>query len=143
MKTFPFLLACFTAVLGFASGLSAAEPAADTRVFELRTYTATPGNLDKVLARFRDHTLEIFARHGMENIAYWVPADAKDGAGEKLVYLIAHKSRDAATANWAAFRADPEWKAVSAASSGALWSRSDSRCTCGRARAESSPVFHI
>lgn len=116
MKTFPSLLAVFTAALGFASMLHAAAPAPDTRAFELRTYTATPGNIDKVLARFRDHTLRIFEKHGMQNIAYWVPADAKDGAGEKLIYLIAHQSREAAKASWAAFSADPEWKEVAKAS---------------------------
>lgn len=104
------------AVFGLALGLRADAAEADTRVFELRTYTATPGKLDAVLARFRDHTLMLFARHGMENIAYWVPVEAKDGAGEKLVYLLAHKSREAAKASWAAFGADPEWKAVRQAS---------------------------
>ena len=94
-------------------------PANDTRVYELRTYTATPGKLPEVLARFRDHTMRLFARHGMVSVAYWTPADAKDGAGEKLVYLLAHPSREAATANWAAFRADPEWQAAKTASEAA------------------------
>jgi hypothetical protein len=94
-----------------------AAPTPDTRVYELRTYTATPGNLDKVLARFRDHTVRLFARHGMVSLGYWVTTDnARAGADEKLVYLLAHASRAAATANWAAFRADPEWVAAKAAS---------------------------
>jgi hypothetical protein len=29
-----------------------------------------------------------------------------------LIYVIAHKSRDAAKASWAAFQADPEWQKV-------------------------------
>jgi hypothetical protein len=85
-------------------------------VFELRTYTAAPGRLADVLARFRDHTIAIFNRHGMVSIGYWVPLDAKDGAGEKLVYLLQHPSREAAVRNWAAFHADPEWQSVSKAS---------------------------
>jgi hypothetical protein len=85
-------------------------------VYELRTYTAAPGRLDDVLARFRDHTIGIFNRHGMTSVGYWVPQDAKDGAGQKLVYLLQHPSREAAVKNWAAFRADPEWQAVSKAS---------------------------
>jgi hypothetical protein len=90
--------------------------AAPDPVYELRTYTAAPGRLDDVLARFRDHTIGIFNRHGMVSIGYWLPQDAKDGAGQKLVYLLEHPSREAAAKNWAAFRADPEWQAVSKAS---------------------------
>jgi hypothetical protein len=35
------------------------------RVFELRTYTTTPGNLGALHSRFRDHTVSLFAKHGM------------------------------------------------------------------------------
>jgi hypothetical protein len=85
-------------------------------VAELRIYTATPGNNDKVLARFRDHTMKLFEKHGMRNLGYAVPMDAKDGAGEKLIYVLAHKSREAAKESWKNFGADPEWKAVVAKS---------------------------
>ncbi len=95
-----FLLLCAVA------GLRAAD---DTRVYELRTYTATPGKIANVLARFRDHTTRIFEKHGMINVGYFSPMDAADGAGEKLVYVLEHASRAAATASWAAFNADPEW----------------------------------
>lgn len=82
-----------------------------TKVFELRTYKATPGNLDKLLARFRDHTLRIFEKHGMTNVAYWVPTDDPDSA-DTLVYLLSHESREAANASWRAFSQDPEWAKV-------------------------------
>ena len=86
------------------------------RVFELRTYTTTPGNLDRLQARFRDHTLALFAKHGMTNLFYWTPmADQKDAAST-LVYLLAHKSADAAKASFKAFRADPAWIAAKEAS---------------------------
>lgn len=107
-------LVSFLAVLaGFLPAIHAAESA---RVFELRTYTATPGNLDKLLARFRDHTLALFEKHGMQNLGYAVPVEQADGAGEKLIYLISHKSRDAAKESWKNFSADPVWKEVSAKS---------------------------
>lgn len=99
------------ALLWFAT-LLAASAAADSRVYELRTYTATPGNNAAVLARFRDHTVKLFAKHGMTNVGYWVPADEKDGASDKLIYLLAHQSREAAKASWKSFSADPEWQAV-------------------------------
>jgi hypothetical protein len=101
------------ALLAVTVGLAAtARAAADVPVFELRTYTTEPGTLDVLLARFRDHTAKLLEKHGITNVAYWVPADAKDGAGNKLVFLLAHKSRDAAAAAWREFSADPEWQAV-------------------------------
>jgi NIPSNAP len=84
-------------------------------VFELRTYHASEGKLDALLARFRDHTIAIFKRHGIESVAYWTPTD-DPLKGKTLVYMLKHPSREAATANWASFHDDPEWKSVSAAS---------------------------
>jgi hypothetical protein len=107
MKLPRLLLALCCTVL--ASAVSAADSGP---VYELRTYTATPGNGDKVLARFREHTVKIFESHGMKNIGYWVPVDGKDGGSDKLIYLLEHKSREAATASWKAFSADPKWKEV-------------------------------
>jgi len=93
----------------------AVSPPAPARVFELRTYTAPPGRLPALQARFRAHTLGLFARHGMTNVGYWTPRDSA-GAGTTLVYLLAHQSRDAAARSWAAFGRDPEWRRVQAAS---------------------------
>jgi len=84
-------------------------------VFELRVYHTYEGKLDDLLARFRNHTMTIFRRHGMESVAYWTPTD-DPLKGKTLFYILKHPSREAATANWAAFRADPEWQQVSAAS---------------------------
>ena len=84
-------------------------------VFELREYHTFEGKLDGLLARFRDHTITIFKRHGMESVGYWTPAD-DPLRGKTLVYMLKHPSREAATANWASFHDDPEWKQVSAAS---------------------------
>ena len=88
---------------------------AENRVFELRTYTCNEGKLETLKTRFRDHTIRIFARHGMESIGYWVPQDP-ERSKTTLIYIIAHKSREQATKNWAEFRADPEWQKVSAES---------------------------
>lgn len=83
----------------------------DGSVFELRTYKSTPGNLDKLLSRFRDHTMRIFEKHGMTNIGYWVPTDETE-AQDTLIYLLKHDSMEAATASWRAFAQDPEWRQV-------------------------------
>jgi hypothetical protein len=86
------------------------------RTFELRTYTASTGNLSALDSRFRDHTLKLFSKHGMENIAYWHLMPDQKSADDKLIYLLAHKSKDAAAASFAAFRADPDWVAAKEAS---------------------------
>ena len=83
----------------------------DLRIFELRTYHTHPGKLPDLQARFRDHTRALFEKHGMENVGYFVPADGQ-AAQNTLVYLLAHPSREAATASWDAFKSDPEWIAV-------------------------------
>ena len=100
--------------LGFNAAASGA--AEDARTFELRIYVTNEGKLPDLLTRFRDHTCKLFEKHGMENIGYWVPMDEADGASNKLIYVIAHKSREAAKASWAAFQADPDWKAAAKAS---------------------------
>ena len=117
-RTLPIALAIL-ALPVLALAFSSAEKdksAADGRVFEMRTYVAFEGKTQDMHKRFRDHTVTLFKKHGMESIGYWVPEDDKDGAGRTLVYLIAHKSREQAKKNWSAFAADPEWKQVASAS---------------------------
>jgi hypothetical protein len=100
---------------GFALGSWNATAVANAqnanRVYELRTYTAPEGKLPDLQARFRNHTMRIFERHGMKNVGYWVPQDApaKDNT---LIYIISHESREAAKKSWAAFAQDPEWQKV-------------------------------
>ena len=84
---------------------------ATTRVFELRVYHAAEGKLGELEARFRDHTIKIFERHGMKNVAYWTPMDDPEKTNT-LIYILQHPSREAAAANWKAFQDDPEWKSV-------------------------------
>jgi NIPSNAP len=90
-----------TGVLAFGQG----------RVYELRTYTCYDGKLDALKARFRDHTIRIFNKHGMESIGYWVPQDG-ERSKNTLIYILAHPSREAAAKHWSEFQADPEWKKV-------------------------------
>ncbi len=82
-------------------------------VYELRIYHAAPGKLDDLNKRFRDHTVKLFEKHGMKNIGYWTPMDTADS---RLIYVLEHASRDAARKSFAAFGADPEWKAAQKAS---------------------------
>lgn len=113
----------FVLTTGFAAGVASAHgtPAhaqADTpagRVFEIRTYTAPEGKLEALHARFRDHTLRMFAKHGMTNVIYLKPLDAPL-AQNTLIYILSHRSREAAKKSWSAFASDPEWKKIAAES---------------------------
>ena len=90
---------------------------AEPRVFELRTYTC-PDNT-KLIAlqrRFREHTMKLFEKHGMQNIVYWNLDSDEPECRQKLIYLLAHKSQDAAKESFAAFRKDPNWLAAKEAS---------------------------
>jgi hypothetical protein len=110
---------CALGALCFAAGSLLTRQltvhAAGSRVYELRVYHTLPGRLPALEARFRDHTITIFNRHHMTSVGYWTPQD--DPLKDKtLIYVLQHESRESATKNWAAFRDDPEWQAVSKAS---------------------------
>jgi hypothetical protein len=103
--------AIFPAALWAAAKHDNADQAAATGVYELRIYHAAAGKLPDLLARFRDHTIKIFDRHGMKSVAYWTPVDEPDKSNT-LFYILYHPSREAATTNWKSFQDDPEWKSV-------------------------------
>lgn len=88
-------------------------PLLSAEVYELRIYTTNPGKLDALNARFRDHTIRLFQKHGIESVGYWIPTD-EEKSKNTLVYVIRHESREAAKASWKAFGADPEWKEAAA-----------------------------
>jgi hypothetical protein len=90
-------------------GCLAVAPQSFGDVYELRTYTTNEGKLKNLNARFRDHTVKLFKKHGIESVGYWVPTDEKRSKNT-LIYVIKHKSRDAAKASWKAFGSDPDWK---------------------------------
>ena len=46
-----------------------------TTVFELRVYSAAAGKLPELLARFRDHTMQLFEKHGMRIWRIGQPVD--------------------------------------------------------------------
>src|SRR5246127_3387094 len=89
------------ALLGLAARTLWAEKEkkVDTRVFELRIYHAAEGKMKALHARFRDHTCALFKKHGMTIVGFWSPTDAKE-AEEKLVYILAYPSREAAKKAW-------------------------------------------
>ena len=100
------------ATLWAASQPDNANPTeASNGVYELRVYHAALGKLADLLARFREHTIKLFDRHGIKSVAYWTPVDEPEKSNT-LVYILYHPSREAAAANWKSFQDDPEWKSV-------------------------------
>lgn len=95
------------------------DPVGAPHTFEMRTYTATPGNLPPLMDRFRQHTVELFSKHGMKHFGYFTPAARLPGADNTLVYFIYHASPAAREASFGAFAADPEWIKVKSASEAA------------------------
>jgi hypothetical protein len=91
-------------------------PAGSDHLFEMRTYTSTPENLENLQARFRDHTLGLFKKHGITNLAYFEFTPDQPGAKNTLLYFLAHKDRESAKKSWAEFSADPDWIAAKKAS---------------------------
>ena len=80
-------------------------------LYELRTYTYASNRAEALNRRMADHTVPIFARHGIEVVGFWEPQDAS-----KLVYLIRFPNAQEREKAWKGFQADPEWKAVKAES---------------------------
>ena len=109
------IFSAISLTIGITGGLFWGTSAQEQKVFELRTYTATEGNLENLHNRFRDHTVRIFRKHGMEIVGFWRPTDP-ELAEDTLIYVLEHQSQAAADASWAAFGQDPEWQSVSEAS---------------------------
>ena len=102
--------AAVVAVLIGVTSLTGEPQAADrARLFELRTYTTHDGKLDDLHARFRDHTNDLFVKHGMELIGYWTPTDGPE-SNNTLIYVLAYPDLAAREAAWEAFIEDPVWK---------------------------------
>ncbi len=109
-------ISLFSLIIGLGVGVLVSSSAQDDgKVFELRIYTATPGNLDNLHARFRNHTTRIFGKHDMKVVGYWSPT-SEDEREDTLVYILEHASQEAANASWRAFGQDPEWQEVAASS---------------------------
>ena len=77
-------------------------------IYELRIYTANPGKMGALQARFRDHTTKLFERHGITNVGYWM--NTIGGRSDELWYMLAFEDMGQRDAAWRAFAGDPEWQ---------------------------------
>lgn len=83
-------------------------------IFELRIYTVHPGKMGALQARFRDHTVRLFEKHGITNVGYWT--NSIGGRTDELWYMLGFSDAAQRAEAWATFAADPEWQAARSAS---------------------------
>lgn len=114
------LLLLATSMANAQQAAPAATPspsiAKDSRVYELRTYYTHPGKLEALHARFRNHTIRLFQKHGMTIVGFWAPTAPPEAVGNTLVYVLAFPDQAAMERAWKGFREDPEWIAARDAS---------------------------
>jgi hypothetical protein len=97
-------------VLAAAPAVRAAEEGQPKgKIFELRTYTTNPGKLADLHKRFRDHTCDLFKKHGIELVGFWTPTEGPE-AQNTLIYVVAFPSVEAQKKAWKGFGSDPVWK---------------------------------
>ena len=75
-------------------------------IFEHRTYDIHPGKMGDINARFRNHTMGLFKRHGIDVVGFW---EHIEGDAGQLIYICKFNSEAEMQRNWASFRADPDW----------------------------------
>lgn len=79
-------------------------------LFDFRIFQASPGKLDALHARLRDHQIPLLEQHGIFTLAVFVPTGENP---DRLVYLITGaEGLTAMTEGWAGFRKDPNWLQV-------------------------------
>lgn len=76
-------------------------------IYELRVYTTVPGRMPALQARFRDHTLRIWERHGIKTLGFWTTLVGPDN--NDLTYMIVWESLAEREKKYGAFVTDPEW----------------------------------
>ena len=79
------------------------------KIYELRVYRCLPGQLPKILARFENLTLRIWARLGIRQAGFWTTAVGE--SNHDLTYMIEWDSLAERDEKWPKFQNDPEWLA--------------------------------
>ena len=108
LSAWGIVLSVLLAIVALRSNTTIGQEQKMAGVFELRTYTTLEGRLPNLHARFKNHTLKLFEKHGMKNVMYWTPTDEKT-ANNTLIYVLWHASPEAAKKSWDGFRNDPDW----------------------------------
>ena len=77
-------------------------------IYELRVYQPVPGQMPKLLARFRDHTVSIWEKHGIRPIGFWTTLVGE--SSNELTYILQWESLADREMKWTAFLNDPAWR---------------------------------
>jgi hypothetical protein len=80
-------------------------------IYELRIYHAMPGRLPALIARFQNHTIQIWEKHGIRQAGFWTTLIGESESNQ-LTYLLAWANLAEREDRWSAFLADPEWIAT-------------------------------
>ncbi|MDE2200473.1 MAG: NIPSNAP family protein [Rhodospirillales bacterium] len=76
-------------------------------MYEMRSYRTMPGRMPALLARFENHTLGLWKRHGIRQAGFWTTLVGE--SSYDLTYLVAWESMSEREQKWTAFMNDPEW----------------------------------
>jgi hypothetical protein len=79
-------------------------------LYELRVYEALPGKLPALNARFQNHALKFFAKHGIKVLGFWTTAVG--ASSNALTYITIFENMAEREQRWTAFATDPEWLAI-------------------------------
>ena len=89
------------------------QPFFKTSLQELRIYDAMPGKMPDLNNRFKNHTMALFEKHGIENVAYWTDVV---GTSNRLTYMLGYPDLAGREKGWSGFQSDPAWQTARAAS---------------------------
>jgi hypothetical protein len=81
-------------------------------IYELRSYEVVPGRMPAMHARFKNHTVGLFKKHGIEVLGFW---EAMIGTSNVLHYSAGSRPR-APRGPGQSSAPDPEWLRVRAES---------------------------
>ena len=79
-------------------------------IYELRIYECMPGRLNDLHNRFAEHTMNLFEKHGIKNVGYWV--NDIGPSNNELIYMVSFEDANQRSSAWRAFQSDPEWNKV-------------------------------
>lgn len=82
-------------LLGFS--LTALAQKTDTRYFEMRTYHCNENKRPDLIRRFEDHTLRLLEKHGITNVAYFIPTDENNNS---LTFFLAYPDKASRDVRW-------------------------------------------
>ena len=110
-----------TAICGVVAGIAGvgwgyAQQRRVPGFYELRIYTAQTGKRDALAERFATRTAAIYARHGITNVAYWIPLESDPQLGinaeNTFIYVRGYPSREERDRRLKAAHDDPEFAEV-------------------------------